>query len=527
VGVVSDTALTASAPSTEADWPRAVTIALTVAGTVGMTLITASGVAIGAHGPTGSALERDVVGLLPHGTANTMFATFSLTTGLVLVFGAWLALGLLLRRGASTAPLLRLAVIWSIPLFLGPPIFSRDVYSYAALGRMVNLHLNPYHVGPAWLGSSNFALPVSSAWLNTHSPYGPLFIGVSAALVRIGGSSIVNAVFLLRGIELGGMAMIAYALPKLARNADKDPARAIWLGVCNPLVLVHFIGGAHNDALMLGLILVGLVAASEGRPGVGVALCILAAAIKAPAGLGALFIAVESVRALPPNRRWRAIGRFTGIAAATFAVVTWMTRLGWGWLGALGVPGSNHLLLTPTTAFAHLFSDVVGHDDAVLTFIRILGYLVTLVGVTYLLWRAPKIGTTRALGLALAIVVAFGPIVLPWYALWGVVVLAAAGRRIERGFAIFACLLLSFVVWPSGAAIPDPILMSVVFVLTGAAIAIAWKPVRTWIRDDLAVAIDDYRRGGQTARVVDLVKRAVPLSRYAKRTMQNAPATRQ
>jgi alpha-1,6-mannosyltransferase len=501
--------------------------ALTVVGLVGTTLITAAGVADGAHGPTGSALERDVVALVPHGTANTVFSALTLAGGLVLVFGAWLVLGLLLKRGATTRPLLKLAGVWSIPLFIGPPLFSRDVYSYAALGRMVNLHLNPYHVGPAWLGSSNFALPLSSAWLDTHSPYGPLFIGMSSAVVRIGGSSVVNAVFMLRAIEVAGIVMIAWALPKLAVRAGKDPARALWLGVCNPLVLVHFIGGAHNDALMLGLMLVGVVVAAEGRPGIGIALCVLAAAIKAPALLGAVFIAVEAIRALPPQRRAAAAGRFFGITAATFAVVTWMTRLGWGWVGALGVPGSNHLLLTPTTAVSRLISDVTGHDDAVLTLVRGLGYLITAVAVVYLIWRAPKIGTTRALGLSLAVVVALGPIVLPWYALWGVVVLAAAGRRIERGFAIFSCVLLSFVAHPSGAAMPDPLLMTVVFVLGGAAIAIAWRPVRSWIRGDLAVAIDDYRRGGQTARVVDIARRALPFSRYAKRTMQNAPAARQ
>lgn len=526
---MSESAVLTSAPTStpEASWPRGAMSALTVVGLVGTTLITAAGVSDGAHGPTGSALERDVVALVPHGTANTVFSVLTFTAGLVLVLGAWLVLGLLLKRGATTKPLLRLAAVWSIPLVIGPPLFSRDVYSYAALGRMVNLHLNPYHVGPSWLGSSNFALPVSSAWLDTHSPYGPLFIGMSSAIVRIGGNSVVNAVFLLRGIEIAGMAMIAWALPKLALRAGKDPARALWLGVCNPLVLVHFIGGAHNDALMLGLILVGLVVAADGRPGLGIVLCVLAAAIKAPAALGAVFIAVEAIRAVPPPRRAAVAGRLAGIAAATFAILTWMTRLGWGWVSALGVPGSNHLLLTPTTAVAHVVSDIVGHDDAVLTLTRGLGTLVTVVAVVYLLWRAPKIGTVRALGLALAIVVAFGPIVLPWYALWGVVVLAAAGRRIERGFAIFSCVLLSFVVHPSGAAMPDPLLMTVVFVLAGVAIAIAWKPVRTWIRGDLAVAIDDYRHGGQTARVLDLVRRAVPFSRYAKRTMQNAPATRQ
>ena len=54
-------------------------------------------------------------------------------------------------------------------------------------------------------------------------------------------------------------------------------------------------------------------------------------------------------------------------------------------------------------------------------------------------------------GYALALIVALGPIVLPWYVLWGLVVLAAVGRRIERGFAIFASVVLSIVVQPSGS----------------------------------------------------------------------------
>ena len=37
-----------------------------------------------------------------------------------------------------------------------------------------------------------------------------------------------------------------------------------------------------------------------------------------------------------------------------------------------------------------------------------------------------------ACALALALVVALGPIVLPWYALWAVVLIAAAGSGIER-----------------------------------------------------------------------------------------------
>ena len=110
---------------------------------------------------------------------------------------------------------------------------------------------------------------------------------------------------------------------------------------------------------------------------------------------------------------------------------------------------------------------------------------------------------------ALALIVALGPIVLPWYALWGMIVLAAAGRRIERGFAIFASVVLLLVVQPSGSAMPDVVLMCVVVVLSAVALAIAWRPVRRWIRHDLAAAIDRYR-GGEIVRLSTAVRSALP-----------------
>jgi hypothetical protein len=101
-------------------------------------------------------------------------------------------------------------------------------------------------------------------------------------------------------------------------------------------------------------------------------------------------------------------------------------------------------------------------------------------------------------------------VLLPWYALWAIILLAAAGRRIERGYAIFASVLLAFMVQPSGSSMPDVVLMATVVVLSGAALAIAWTPVRRWIREDLAVAIDEYRRNGEVAHIVPMLRRAKP-----------------
>ncbi len=507
----ADDRLTVPTPG-HAGWPRYATAVLGSVGAIGMVLMTCAGVILGPHGPTGSAIERDVVALAPAGVAGKVIASLCMAFGLAAVLGAWIVLGLLLRRGASLRPLFHIAVAWSTPLVLGPPIFSRDVYSYAAQGLMVNRHLDPYTAGPWALGGSRYVMPVSTTWLGSRSPYGPLFLRVDALIVRIAGNSVFNAVVLLRLLELVGVVLIAAGLPKLAEALGKDPARALWLGLCNPLVLFHFVGGAHNDALMMGLLVSGLALAVNRHPMLGVAFCTLAATVKAPAVIAVVFIVADVVRRAPKERRAAVATRYGAVAAGGFGVVSMVTRIGWGWIGALGVPGTNHSLLTPTTFVAHIASDVVGHDNELLSLARGAGTLVTLAGIAWLVWRAPQLGTVRACGLALALLVALGPIVLPWYALWGVIVLAASGRRIERGYAIFASVVLALMVQPSGSAMPDVMLMGAVLLLSGALVAISWAPVRRWVRHDLAAAIEAYRHGGEISRWVEPLRIALPFA---------------
>jgi hypothetical protein len=490
-------------------WPKNSTAALTLMGLVGMSSIATAAAFVGPHGQTSSWVERDVESWIPSGTAGTVLGIMALSFGLALVVTAWIMLGLLLRRGASLRPLVRIAALWSVPLMVGPPIYSRDVYSYAALGDMVNHHLSPYHGGPALLGSSRFVLPVSSVWLRTPSPYGPLFLSLASAAVRAAGNDVVRAVITLRLLEVLGMALIAVSLPTLANAAGKDPARALWLGVCNPLVLLHFIAGAHNDALFVGLIVGGLALAYSNRPALAVVASILATAVKATGAIGVAFVIVHAVHASTNGTRLRTLFRLTTLGAAAFVFATWVTGIGWGWIGALSIPGSTHVLLTPTLALAQVISNVVGHNALVLTVTGALGYLIMGAGIAFLLWRAPVLGTTRACGLALALVVAAGPVVFPWYALWAVIVLAPAGRRIERGYAIFASVVLTLVLEPSGSAMPNIVLIAAVALLAAVAIATALPPVRRWIRNELARSIDEYRTSGQRDHLIGLARRAL------------------
>ena len=65
---------------------------------------------------------------------------------------------------------------------LAPPLFSRDIYSYAAQGEMMSHHISPYHYGPGVLGATPSVSLVDPLWLNTPVPYGPLFMEIDGML---------------------------------------------------------------------------------------------------------------------------------------------------------------------------------------------------------------------------------------------------------------------------------------------------------------------------------------------------------
>jgi hypothetical protein len=448
-----------------------------------MTMIVCAGGLIGPSGP-GRGVWEHVRSALASGNAETAIAVALLAIGLLTVLGSWIVLGVSVGKGLQTRQLLWVATWWTLPLLIAPPIYSRDLYSYAAIGHMVVRHLDPYRVGPAALGASPFAKGVSPAWRHTQSPYGPLFIGLCALVAHVAGSSVMTAILLLRGVEVVGVGLIALGLRTLATRTGHDPARAIWLGVCNPLVLLHFIGGAHNDALMIGLTVCGLALARCNYPIMGLLCCVAAAAIKAPAAIAAVFIIAEAARAVRPGRRMATGAGLSAVAAGSFVALTWVTQLGFGWVRALGTPGTNRLLLTPTTLATQLISDVTGHDAAVRFASQATGFTIIAVGIGYLLHIAPRLGTARACGIAFALIAICGPVLLPWYALWALVVLAASARRAEQQLMILASVVLAVVLKPSGASMPDFVLIAAVIALGTATVTVATTTIRRRLRHD-------------------------------------------
>jgi hypothetical protein len=354
--------------------------------------------------------------------------------GLILLTRVWLGFLRYLKDngGFPVKRVVLVVVVWAVPLLLAPPLFSRDVYTYAAQGEMVSHNINPYDYGPNVLGSTPFNNFGDPYWAGHESPYGTAFLGLDGVIDQASGHVFLVDLVLLRLLELGGIALMVAATPTLARWAKRDPAHAVLLGAGSPLVLLSLLAGDHNDALMVGLLMAGLAVARRYGTVPGVVLCSLAAGVKSPAALGVLFLGWTWPGTDAPTRRRIGHTAVAGlIALATMEVFAVATGFGWGWIKTTTNADSAFTGVTPINLVARgasILSHVLGVPVSTTHFHDVLGVLGLLVAayVGYrLLLRSPREGAVRCLGLTLLVLTLLGPIVWAWYVTWGIVVLAA------------------------------------------------------------------------------------------------------
>jgi alpha-1,6-mannosyltransferase len=367
--------------------------------------------------------------------------------GIGLLCRSWLSIHRGLSGGAEahSGILAIILATWSMPLLIAPPMFSNDIYSYAAQGEMVSHHISPYVYGPGVLGSSPFSALAQGVWINTPSPYGPFFNGIDGDIVRIADHRVLFSVVILRLLAVLGVILMAVFLPRLARDYGGNPSTAFSLGILNPLVLLFLISSGHNDALMIGLLMAGLSLGRRGHFTTGIILCSLAGAIKVPGLIGVFAIAWTFDGTTPLWRRCRSVAKGCAVAAATLELLSVLSGLGWGWVHTLGASDSVTTWITPADLVAKVVPYI--HVSAV-SFLDVAHAVGPAIAIAVSLWalkRLPGLGLPRAMGLALMTAVLLGPIVQPWYLLWSIPILSVtAGVRTGTAIKVIsvgACLL--------------------------------------------------------------------------------------
>jgi alpha-1,6-mannosyltransferase len=376
------------------------------------------------------------------------------TTGAVMMALAWLMLGrfALGKRRMSRGDLDRTLLLWTLPLLIAPPMYSKDVYSYLAQSQISLEGLDPYRVGPAsGLGLGHvFTLSVPSLWRDTPAPYGPLFLWIGRGISALTGENIVAAVLCHRIVVLIGVGLIVWATPRLARRCGVAEVSALWLGAANPLLFMHLVAGIHNEALMLGLMLAGAEFALRGidAPRLwptswrilgpdweplgmllgGSILIILSSQVKLPSLLALGFVAMAlAYRCGGSLRALLLVGSgMTALTLAVMGIVGWASGLGFGWIYTLGTANVVRSWMSPPTLLA-LGTGQVGillglgdHTTAVLALTRGMGVLIIMVMVVWLLLAVfrGRLHPIGGLGVALGVTVLLFPVVQPWYLLW-------------------------------------------------------------------------------------------------------------
>jgi hypothetical protein len=352
--------------------------------------------------------------------------------------------------------------LWSLPLLLAAPVFSRDIYSYFGQGTLLHLGANPYTVAPtalSRLGHGQVLRAIDPFWQHTKSPYGPLFLEVVSGIAAVVGSHLVLGAQLVKLLGLVGLALLAVFVPRLARRQGADPTRATWLAVLNPLVLFALVLPGHNDLLMVGLMVAGVALAMEDHPLLGILICALAATVKLPALAAVIFIAVAWARSGSGREPLRRLGQAVASTLAVFVLVSLVTGVGFTWVTStlFSSPAKVHLAITPATGLAwavHALLNDVGVSTSFADLqsgFRALAGVITLLIVLDLLRRVRQPTLPRHLGWALVAFAWGGPAAWPWYFVWGLALLATTRSGRQRLLWTVALMVAgAFVVKPDG-----------------------------------------------------------------------------
>jgi hypothetical protein len=376
-------------------------------------------------------------------------------TGLAL---AWVRLLAAVRPERGPRPArIRLVVValaaWWLPLAAAPPLLSNDVYSYVAQGTLAARGLDPTMAAPVRLGVDPAFLQVDPIWSRTPSPYGPTATVLTRAAVEVSGQGPVRSEFVLRAMVAAAVVVAAGVLASLAGRLGRDPAQALALGVANPIVTVHLIGGIHNEAWMAAAALGGLLAWRRDRRVLAFALCTLAAGVKLT-GLAAVVALGWAWRPGPAGALRRAVDAAAAVAGSLAVLVVAGAAVGVGprWITNVSNTGAVLDTFAPVTLAGRVIGAAIGAEDGAVAVVRFAGMAAGGALAWWALVRLPArpARLEHVAAVVLAAGTAAGPVLWPWYlaplALLAGLVVPARHRPAVVVLSVGAVLA----VWPLG-----------------------------------------------------------------------------
>lgn len=331
---------------------------------------------------------------------------------------------------------------------VAPLLLSRDVYTYAAYGRILALYRqNPYVASLSSFPHDPFMATASVQWLRHHSLYGPVFTLVSAAIARSWAGS--PGATILAFKVLGGLSVAAatglVALTVSRLRPERAPIAVALIGL-NPVIVVHTVGGGHVDAL-LAAPLAGAMAIAVTRPrglslkAIVVTVILTAACLMKAVTVPALALWMWWIVRTGRADRGRTVAAHLAIVIASVAASMVPFIAGWHTVAPFATLGGIEVWASPSQLVGRAVRLVVGSvagsaagaDAArfvvaafLVLFLVLLRRLAQRTASVSSAWAAPA----ESWGIALMLLALCMPFLLPWYSAWFVVFLGVFGDEV-------------------------------------------------------------------------------------------------
>jgi hypothetical protein len=337
---------------------------------------------------------------------------------------------LALARSVSVPAAIAAIATLQLAFGLAPPLFSADVFGYVGFARLGVLHgLNPYlHNATAAPGDPVFPFV---GWPHSTSPYGPLFTLASYGFAPLG---VPIAFWSLKAIATGASLGCTALVWKLAGRVGRRPVEAAIFFGLNPVVLVWAVGGAHNDLLLMLVVLAGVMMIGAGRTGAGLGALVAAAGIKAWASLMLPFALID--------RRHRTNLVVPLLVLVALAVAT-LTVFGGHAFGS-----ERELLSEQRDVAEHSVPNQLGlliGLGGLTEGIRIVAVAAFLIAVATSLARVARgADWVTGAGWATLCLLVCSAWLLPWYAVWVLPLAAIGSSRLRIASLVFTCYVILF-----------------------------------------------------------------------------------
>lgn len=407
-------------------------------GFVGGVLVLLGGLLVSTLPDTARLMSFNLLVELRSGMPGRMLGLALVMTGLGLLAAAWLSLCRQVARTEEEGQREALglvrhaALVWSLPLMIAPPLFSRDGWSYAAQGMLTTLGISPYDHGPSVLRGP-IVNAVDPRWMDTPTPYGPLPLMLGDLAARFTGNPWLLVVA-HRLVAVVGLVLLAWAVPRLARWTGVNPALAAGIVIASPLMMSNGVGGLHNDLLMVGLMAAALVVAHDHHWAWGAALAGAAAAVKLPGGVVCIGVVLMSLPvAATLAQRFRRFAAAGAVSVASLVGLGVVWGLGAGWVEGLSVPGTVNTPLSMPTVIGGMLDFIASGLDLGLRsafFLDLVRQLATLASLVVTCWVAlrwetgSRTAALKSVALVVGATIVLSPVVHIWYFLWLVPFLA-------------------------------------------------------------------------------------------------------